>query len=321
MITENPAAEEEGWTEVTRKGSSSASINSGKPIKCDTTTKEKEFLGYARFLVEVKVGMPLPDTVEFLDEKGVLQKQQVHYEWKPLVCARCHEIGHDEEMCRKAGGNKRPTVVKKVWVPKVIPKPKVAEAHHKKQDSVEGPLPMFDPATVVTPMPYQGTVLNSITPARMLPHRREGIQSGPFFLEAVNNSLRRNILNSLGKGRDCERVDLWSSLKHLKNSLVDPWLIMRDFNNVLHSDERIGSPVTQAEVQGFQDCVDECGLYDLVSSGAFYTWNNKQEGVDRVFSRIDRVMANDQWLLQGPSGTVTFLPEGLYDHSPCLMEL
>ncbi|XP_074318700.1 uncharacterized protein LOC141655522 [Silene latifolia] len=111
------------------------------------------------------------------------------------------------------------------------------------------------------------------------------------------------------------------ALQRLKQSLVDPWIIMGDFNNVLHSDERIGSPITQAEVQGFQECVDDCGLYDVVTSGTFFTWNNKQEGVARVFSRIDRVMVNDQWILQGPSGTVTFLPEGLYDHSPCLMEL
>ncbi|XP_074287510.1 uncharacterized protein LOC141612598 [Silene latifolia] len=95
-----------------------------------------------------------------------------------------------------------------------------------------------------------------------------------------------------GCKKDSERVDLWNSLKQLKQSLVDPWLIMGDFNNVLHSDERIGSPITQAEVQGFQDCVDECGLYD-VRLGAFFTWNNKQEGVARVFSRIDRVMCKD----------------------------
>ncbi|XP_074278051.1 uncharacterized protein LOC141601655 [Silene latifolia] len=68
---------------------------------------------------------------------------------------------------------------------------------------------------------------------------------------------------------------------------------MGDFNNVLHMDERIRSVITSAEVQDFQDCVDSYGLLDLYASGAFFTWNNN----------------------------ISFLPEGLYDHSPCGLDL
>ncbi|XP_074292579.1 uncharacterized protein LOC141619458 [Silene latifolia] len=32
-------------------------------------------------------------------------------------------------------------------------------------------------------------------------------------------------------------------------------------------------------------------------------------------------MANDEWILNGPTGVVSFLPEGLFDYSPCLIEL
>ncbi|XP_074299412.1 uncharacterized protein LOC141630503 [Silene latifolia] len=71
---------------------------------------------------------------------------------------------------------------------------------------------------------------------------------------------------------------------------------------------------------------DRAALWDSlidmkISTGAYFTWNNKQKGDARVFSRIDRVLANDEWILTGPTGSVTFLPEGLYDHSPCLIEL
>ncbi|XP_074312628.1 uncharacterized protein LOC141648069 [Silene latifolia] len=41
--------------------------------------------------------------------------------------------------------------------------------------------------------------------------------------------------------------------------------------------ERIGSEVSTAELKGFQECVDECGLLDLPAQGAFFTWNNKHE--------------------------------------------
>ncbi|XP_074296860.1 uncharacterized protein LOC141627516 [Silene latifolia] len=33
------------------------------------------------------------------------------------------------------------------------------------------------------------------------------------------------------------------------------------------------------------------------------------------------VLGNDQWLLNGPLGIASFLPEGLFDHSPCIIRL
>ncbi|XP_074301354.1 uncharacterized protein LOC141632737 [Silene latifolia] len=64
----------------------------------------------------------------------------------------------------------------------------------------------------------------------------------------------------------------------MKNAITGPWLLMGDFNNVLYMDERIGSDVSDAEVKEFQRCVDSCELYDLVTTGAYYTWNNKDNG-------------------------------------------
>ncbi|XP_074305664.1 uncharacterized protein LOC141640884 [Silene latifolia] len=118
-----------------------------------------------------------------------------------------------------------------------------------------------------------------------------------------------------GCNKDSERASLWHSILHCKYIVHGPWLLMGDFNNVLHVGERIGSEVTLAEIRDFQHCVDNCGLYDLVTQGAYFTWNNKQEENKRFFSRIDRVLAN------GPSCIASFLPEGLFDHSPCIIRL
>ncbi|XP_074300434.1 uncharacterized protein LOC141631696 [Silene latifolia] len=73
----------------------------GTPINPDRATEKKEYLEYARFMVEVKMGHNLPDMIEFIDDKDVIQKQAVSYEWKPLVCSQCTGIGHDAAMCRK----------------------------------------------------------------------------------------------------------------------------------------------------------------------------------------------------------------------------
>ncbi|KAH0645162.1 hypothetical protein KY284_033046 [Solanum tuberosum] len=39
----------------------------------------------------------------------------------------------------------------------------------------------------------------------------------------------------------------------------------------------------------------------MKSSGAFFTWNNKTDGTDRVQSKIDRVLINTEWLTQMPA--------------------
>ncbi|XP_074288352.1 uncharacterized protein LOC141613509 [Silene latifolia] len=96
----------------------------------------------------------------------------------------------------------------------------------------------------------------------------------------------------------------------------EPWMVIGDFNNVLAMDERIGSEITNAELRGFQECVATCGLMDAPAQGAFFTWNNKHDAGDMVFSRIDRVLINDEWLEQFPAANIIFHPEGLYDHCP-----
>ncbi|XP_074315057.1 uncharacterized protein LOC141651237 [Silene latifolia] len=391
----------------------------GKPICSDQATKDKEYLGFARYLVEVKVGEQLPDTIEFIDEHDICQTQQVHYEWKPVSCNLCHGIGHETGLCKKKPVKAKPKIVQQVWKPKLpVPPAKVFEkipvpqqAKSRQPDVV---LPQLQPHMVVTPMPYQGSMLNSLTPARFLNRltkKGEGISSGPTFVDVLSYSIRKNLLNSMGKGpssqhinglfglvetkvrtnniisvqdglgnkwnflnnndihesgriwllwdpslfhvvllmkdkqaihvsvdhlqsgyswtcsiiygcnKDSERTSLWQSILQCKSIVHGPWLLMGDFNNVLHIGERIGSEVTLAEIRDFQQCVDSCGLYDLVNQGAYFTCNNKQEENKHVFSRIDRVLANDLWIDSGPSGIASFLPEGLFDHSPCIIRL
>ncbi|XP_074265906.1 uncharacterized protein LOC141588360 [Silene latifolia] len=341
----------------------------GKPICTDSVTKDREFLDYARFMVEVQIGQPLPEVIEFFDETGMLITQSVHYEWKPIICSSCHGMGHETGLCKKVVPKKKVVPVKKVWVPKPV-----VQQNQGLQSQVQSAvqelqvemvqLPQLDPNVVVTHMPMRGNqVLNSMTPARIfnrLSKRNEGFsQGGPSFVEVLSLSLRRNLLSSLGKGRltqtcdhgffglletrvkstsinkvqsglgdhwqflnnndvreggrilvvwdtsmfdvvvlvktaqvvhlsitcvqndfnwhcsvvygfnkNADRRGIWQSLLDIHSSIHGPWMVMGDFNNVLNMDERIGAPVTVAEVKEFQDCVDSCGMYDLSSTGA-----------------------------------------------------
>ncbi|XP_062074548.1 uncharacterized protein LOC133778559 [Humulus lupulus] len=90
-------------------------------------------------------------------------------------------------------------------------------------------------------------------------------------------------------------------------------------NSVLSPSERLTYRGDGSEMIPFQNCVEHCGLVDVKYSGSFFTRNNKQEGRAHVYAKIDRVMANGQWLDKYANVEVFFFLEGYFDHTPCLV--
>ncbi|XP_060968772.1 uncharacterized protein LOC133036260 [Cannabis sativa] len=115
------------------------------------------------------------------------------------------------------------------------------------------------------------------------------------------------------------REMLWKDLTALATN--DNWFLMGDFNDILSKEERIGHKVKYYPDIAFANCVEQCHLEDVKSTGNFFTWSNKQQGQDRIWSKIDRVMANQAWLDQYRTAEVNFLNEGTFDHSPCVLSL
>ncbi|XP_074265694.1 uncharacterized protein LOC141588139 [Silene latifolia] len=58
---------------------------------------------------------------------------------------------------------------------------------------------------------------------------------------------------------------------------------------------------------------------DIQSTGAYFTWNNKQPTETRVYSRLDRLLANMDWINHFPGFYANFMPEGHFDHTPCVV--
>ncbi|KAL2923736.1 Photosystem I assembly protein Ycf3 [Bienertia sinuspersici] len=98
-------------------------------------------------------------------------------------------------------------------------------------------------------------------------------------------------------------------------------MIMGDLNCVLQMEERCGSNVRLHEIIPGRTCMERCGLIDIPYGGQLFIWSNKQMGEDRVFSKIDRVMANEAWLETFSKVNATFLPEGISDHCPALVRI
>ncbi|XP_074297223.1 uncharacterized protein LOC141627927 [Silene latifolia] len=94
-----------------------------------------------------------------------------------------------------------------------------------------------------------------------------------------------------GYNKPAERVDLWKSLQRYKSMHHGPWL----------------------------DCLHCCDLTDIKAIGSFFTWNNKQELETLVYSRLDRCLINDDWMNLFPEAYAYFMPEGYFDHCPCVV--
>ncbi|XP_074287958.1 uncharacterized protein LOC141613120 [Silene latifolia] len=116
-----------------------------------------------------------------------------------------------------------------------------------------------------------------------------------------------------------ERASLWDHLRRIAGLVDGPWAIAGDFNCVLSATERVGGNIPNAEIEPFRTCVLGCGVVDIPAIGSLFTWNNKQRPEDRIYSRIDRFMTNQVWSDHFPDLYANFLPEGMLDHTPCLI--
>ncbi|XP_019241803.1 PREDICTED: uncharacterized protein LOC109221818 [Nicotiana attenuata] len=119
-----------------------------------------------------------------------------------------------------------------------------------------------------------------------------------------------------------QRKELWQNLQQIATIVTDPWLVAGDFNVVLYANDRLScNPVSFAETEDFSSCLQQTALSELPWQSEYYTWTNRQPGVDKVSSRIDRVLGNYEWLMNwNHVETVYDLPQ-ISNHAHMLLTL
>ncbi|XP_063950151.1 uncharacterized protein LOC135152905 [Daucus carota subsp. sativus] len=118
------------------------------------------------------------------------------------------------------------------------------------------------------------------------------------------------------------RRDLWHSLcSYSMLTATSPWVVMGDFNAMLSDSEMQGGVDSRSPaVQEFKDCVNYIEVQDIVYSGIHFTWTGAPHGVG-VVKKLDRVMANLSFLQKFFGVNTKFLPRGVSDHSPAIVDL
>ena len=116
------------------------------------------------------------------------------------------------------------------------------------------------------------------------------------------------------------RHEPWSKLRQLNSRFNLPWLCASDFNEILKSNEKHGrSSRSQSQMQLFRDVVDECGFLDLGFVGPQFTWSKHFAMGHLVWERLDRGLANYEWLTRFVGARVQHLHSNSSDHRPILI--
>lgn len=79
----------------------------GKPLRVDKATTKNERLSFARVLEKISLNHKYPSMIMFENEHGKIVEQEIHYEWKPTLCLKYKNFGHDLKECRKQKRRRR----------------------------------------------------------------------------------------------------------------------------------------------------------------------------------------------------------------------
>ena len=117
------------------------------------------------------------------------------------------------------------------------------------------------------------------------------------------------------------RSEGWNMLWMLSSKPKLPWVCFGDINELLQvEDKKRGAPRAHNLMQAFVDVLDHCGFVDLGYSGLDFTWHGRRRG-ELIWERLDRGVANYEWLARFPTRRIRHLHCFTSDHRPILLSL
>ncbi|XP_042965942.1 uncharacterized protein LOC122299620 [Carya illinoinensis] len=109
----------------------------------------------------------------------------------------------------------------------------------------------------------------------------------------------------------------WTLMRSLKNVDNLGWLLIGDFNEIIHQAEKWGGvDRPEWQMKNFRDAIDDCGIKDLGYQGCPYTWSNRRGESECISARLDRALANEVWCLNNPLASVIHGSVAYSDHTP-----
>ena len=125
-----------------------------------------------------------------------------------------------------------------------------------------------------------------------------------------------------GEPKTDDRDKTWQLLRILKQRSNKPWLVVGDFNEILHPWEKEGGvPKPQRQMDKFKEALEVCDLRDLGFSGDAFTWrNHSHTAASYIKERLDRAVATQAWCDRFPGFKVINGDPRHSDHRPVIVD-
>ncbi|KAL2986798.1 hypothetical protein AAZX31_12G226800 [Glycine max] len=89
---------------------------------------------------------------------------------------------------------------------------------------------------------------------------------------------------------------IWDHLTSIRSNILDPWLLVGDFNEFVMPTEMRGRKFIATRGNLMMSMIDACSLIDIEATGMKYTWYRKQVG-NVTTKRLDRALVDQPWKL------------------------
>ena len=88
-------------------------------------------------------------------------------------------------------------------------------------------------------------------------------------------------------------MDSWKLIEQLRKSSDLPWLIMGDFNEIMHLSEKVeGNLRPEWQMRSFVETINRCQLRDLGFTRSEFSWSRRLGSRGWVRERLDRAFVS-----------------------------
>ncbi|XP_020240918.1 uncharacterized protein LOC109819572 [Asparagus officinalis] len=312
----------------------------GKPIATDKLTANRERLSYARVLLEVKLPLkdPLPDQLNIQGPDGISYTQSVIYEYKPKWCSLCSKIGHVTEQCRRIKTKRMwILVIRQAEAPVLSKEPTVIPGLER--DSVVQQIPEANISTeqiagknkeTLSAGKHAQTEKHAQAESRIagkgsltFPANDSYLYSAPIVNASGFSSVNRT---NLARRSSIGIAEFSGFNKSSKHKIVKQFIQEYDISLIglletkLHENKlkRIAMQITK-------DWKWTSNVHEARNGRIWILWDsdifNVQDANNRIWSRLDRCLVNEDWIHQYTTSQVEFLLPRCSDHSPALLTI
>ncbi|KMT08661.1 hypothetical protein BVRB_6g139370 isoform B [Beta vulgaris subsp. vulgaris] len=115
------------------------------------------------------------------------------------------------------------------------------------------------------------------------------------------------------------RGEVWEKITYYVNRNPIDTVIMGDFNQLEYLSQKMGGSEFISGKEQFTSWKNQHELLEINFQGQNFTWCNNRSEAERIYERLDRAYASENWLHRYSEATILNMPILISDHSPILL--